>query len=222
MEAPIFKNRPKSEKLVIPKLEDFYLWVDALCLNQKDLEEKSRQIPRMENIYNSAERVYGWLGENEDDDDEDVKEAIAAANAFGMAYESGKLLNFSDDFYPTIFAGLDHLAKRPWFERIWVIQEVTLARNIPVLFAGGSWLQMNFPLDLIAYLIKFRALEISTNTSSWNFLRLACFWNVRSWYQNREIYEEVLSQTYLRTIAAMSTLLCRPGLDILKATLPHD
>ena len=39
------------------------LWIDAICLNQNNADEKARQIPRMGNIYRGAERTLIWLGE---------------------------------------------------------------------------------------------------------------------------------------------------------------
>ncbi|KAH8820736.1 heterokaryon incompatibility protein-domain-containing protein [Xylogone sp. PMI_703] len=39
-----------------------FLWVDAICINQNDLEEKSKQIPLMRDIYASAKSVLLWLG----------------------------------------------------------------------------------------------------------------------------------------------------------------
>lgn len=39
------------------------LWIDALCINQKDLDEKAQQIPLMGEIYANAARVWIWLGE---------------------------------------------------------------------------------------------------------------------------------------------------------------
>ncbi|KFA71993.1 hypothetical protein S40288_08080 [Stachybotrys chartarum IBT 40288] len=38
------------------------LWVDAVCINQADKEEKSKQIPLMREIYASARSVLTWLG----------------------------------------------------------------------------------------------------------------------------------------------------------------
>ncbi|PMD32080.1 HET-domain-containing protein, partial [Hyaloscypha variabilis F] len=38
------------------------LWVDALCINQKDEREKSLQVGMMGSIYSHAERVLIWLG----------------------------------------------------------------------------------------------------------------------------------------------------------------
>jgi hypothetical protein len=38
------------------------LWVDAICINQRDLEEKGHQVAQMGRIYEDAERVIVWLG----------------------------------------------------------------------------------------------------------------------------------------------------------------
>jgi hypothetical protein len=38
------------------------LWIDAICVNQKDLEERSSQVRRMAWIYSKAKRVIVWLG----------------------------------------------------------------------------------------------------------------------------------------------------------------
>ena len=38
------------------------LWINAICINQKDNDEKSIQIQQMAIIYKSARRVVIWLG----------------------------------------------------------------------------------------------------------------------------------------------------------------
>jgi hypothetical protein len=38
------------------------LWVDAICINQKDKLEKSQQIQNMTDIYARAKRVVVWIG----------------------------------------------------------------------------------------------------------------------------------------------------------------
>lgn len=55
------------------KLGGFSIWVDAICINQEDLTEKSHQIPHMGDIYTKATPVYCWLGEGSDDTDRAVK-----------------------------------------------------------------------------------------------------------------------------------------------------
>ncbi|KAI1567340.1 endo-polygalacturonase precursor [Pyrenophora tritici-repentis] len=55
------------------------LWIDALCINQKDDDEKSGQIQLMAQIYAVAKEVVVWLGE-EADDSSTAFEAIRDAN----------------------------------------------------------------------------------------------------------------------------------------------
>jgi len=38
-----------------------WFWVDQICINQADLQEKSEQICRMSEIYSKARRVDMWL-----------------------------------------------------------------------------------------------------------------------------------------------------------------
>jgi hypothetical protein len=39
-----------------------WLWADAICINQQDVQEKNHQVPFMKEIYSSARRVFSWLG----------------------------------------------------------------------------------------------------------------------------------------------------------------
>jgi hypothetical protein len=43
------------------------MWVDALCISQKDDRERRQQVQMMSEIYSSARYVQAWLGlETED------------------------------------------------------------------------------------------------------------------------------------------------------------
>ena len=39
-----------------------WLWVDSICINQSDMEEKSLQVAQMHTIFGRADHVYIWLG----------------------------------------------------------------------------------------------------------------------------------------------------------------
>jgi len=45
------------------------LWVDAVCINQKDHQERNHQVGLMRKIYEKAKSVFIWLGENGEHDD---------------------------------------------------------------------------------------------------------------------------------------------------------
>jgi hypothetical protein len=42
------------------------IWIDAVCINQQDDEEKGRQVAMMDQIYKTATVVIVWLGPSED------------------------------------------------------------------------------------------------------------------------------------------------------------
>lgn len=38
------------------------IWIDALCINQKDIDERNAQVKRMNHIFAEAGNVYIWTG----------------------------------------------------------------------------------------------------------------------------------------------------------------
>jgi hypothetical protein len=48
------------------------MWIDALCINQSDVEEKNIQVATMGRIYKSADRVISWLGPAHDNSDDAI------------------------------------------------------------------------------------------------------------------------------------------------------
>jgi hypothetical protein len=46
-----------------------YLWIDAICINQDNIDEKGFQVAMMDQVYSKAESVIIWLGEACDDSD---------------------------------------------------------------------------------------------------------------------------------------------------------
>jgi hypothetical protein len=49
--------------------EDMQLWVDSICINQKDMHERSDQVSRMRDIYRMSSEVVIWLGARGENDD---------------------------------------------------------------------------------------------------------------------------------------------------------
>ena len=46
--------------------EEPWIWIDALCINQDDKEEKAIQVPLMGEIFSKAQSVFVWLGPDHD------------------------------------------------------------------------------------------------------------------------------------------------------------
>ncbi|KAM7195813.1 Heterokaryon incompatibility protein (HET) domain containing protein [Rhypophila sp. PSN 637] len=107
-----------------------HIWLDAVCINQADLAEKALQIPLMANIYRSASSVEVWLGR-----DEGIPRVFSPAahnpttspNAkFQIEYDPGR----HDPFTPYSHQNVVDLIWSPWFERVWVVQELCFGREL--------------------------------------------------------------------------------------------
>jgi hypothetical protein len=127
------------------------LWIDAICVNQQDLDERSQQVQRMAGIYIRAQCVVVWLGLEA----EDSSWALRTLNRIGLMIDPDWLddsIKSSDEaravgelhwadrnaFMPYKNRELNpvhRLLERAWFERLWVQQEIGLATNA-VLMCG--------------------------------------------------------------------------------------
>lgn len=128
-----------------------YLWIDAICINQGDNDEKSSQVAMMDVIYREAETVVVWLGEEDFHTTGALKIMEALAKVDLTKFEEAPYYDDYDAFtaydtlleasntlgLPDIEAGewRDYAAflQRKWFERIWVLQEKVFAKNTEVL-----------------------------------------------------------------------------------------
>ena len=115
------------------------LWIDAICIDQNNTSERTKQVRLMKQIYQNAKQVVVWLGE-EVESDKDAFDALYSLNRFLLDFgkdqrnwgEVQGLSSFGDTlqhlkFDSPGFRALDSLFQRPWFMRAWVVQEVVVA-----------------------------------------------------------------------------------------------
>jgi hypothetical protein len=86
------------------------IWVDAICINQKNPEEQGQQVQLMAMIYSKAHSVLVWLGETTDDIEGALEDIQRAANK-DSTERSNKKMNEK---------AISNLLQRQWFQRIWV------------------------------------------------------------------------------------------------------
>jgi hypothetical protein len=100
------------------------LWVDAVCIDQSNVVERAEQVKLMNRIYHSASTVLVWLGPAADDSDVVMRSIQIFDKLYWQTYDFQ--VNFMEILY------------RPWFTRIWVLQEFLLGKN-PRIGCGSIW-----------------------------------------------------------------------------------
>ncbi|MCJ1394390.1 hypothetical protein MMC18_007268 [Xylographa bjoerkii] len=127
---------------------DRLLWIDQLCINQNNLRERGSQVNMMRSIFKSAKTVLVWLGLDHEQEAEHAKSLITAI--IPLVSEDGeddgieKMMHFPTDKsliehglpprdHPE-WDALVHLTRLPYFKRVWVIQEVSVASKVLMLW----------------------------------------------------------------------------------------
>jgi hypothetical protein len=112
------------------------LWVDAVCINQTDIMEKNHQVQQMAQIYKVAKSVIVWLGPETNTTHGAVSfilEAVQRSNEKHSNFNPDWIADLiKDESQTSVFAALKNFFSRPWFKRVWVVQEVALAKEIIV------------------------------------------------------------------------------------------
>ena len=129
-------------------------WIDALCIDQQNVKEKNEQVKLMHEIYGKAEQVCIWLGEPDTASLDLLRnmatriEELFHVNAVferGFLEQHG-LPNMKDPVWSSLMQFID----RPYFKRVWVVQELVLGRKTGTTVACGrfrfDWLLIQAPI----------------------------------------------------------------------------
>ncbi|KAG4438506.1 hypothetical protein IFR05_006029 [Cadophora sp. M221] len=117
------------------------MWVDALCINQNNIPERNAQVSIMGSIYATASGVLIWAGEEADGSTEAMK-AISAVPSQSRHLDPER--GFDPMYNPLYIRHEEEfvaLCRRPYWGRLWVIQEVCLAARLKIHCgpASVSW-----------------------------------------------------------------------------------
>jgi hypothetical protein len=139
------------------------LWVDSICINQNNMEERNHQISLMLAIYSKAKTVLIWLP-NEGSTDVETHAAIRCIREV-------KTRHVDEDFKRTQDA-LALLLSNSWFSRGWTFQELVLGQN-PVFFTN----QDSLPWHDVSRLVLRYASNMHAQPSLERFLSLITLWS---------------------------------------------
>jgi hypothetical protein len=136
-----------------------YVWADGICINQQEEREQETQIPLMTELYNRAAQVVVWLGEaqhpspngGEQQIQSEIQHAVLGiqkfanalltrptASAMTMSMWDWLALGFqSTEEVKRQIRAFYRLMERPWFKRVWTIQEHAVAKSL--VFCCGNF-----------------------------------------------------------------------------------
>lgn len=166
------------------------IWVDAVCINQTDEEEKLVQIKLMNTLYRRSKQVYVWLGCAKPEEQAQMPAAIALLpviieegrrrEKLPKSWKTEEVAPPLRDLDPNVWNAVTFLLRNSWYYRVWIIQEAALAADIT--FLTGSYevdaeiLKTAIEYDSIAYWkakdingdpVKFTSSEMDCSTVFW-------------------------------------------------------
>ncbi|KAF7195271.1 Heterokaryon incompatibility protein 6, OR allele [Pseudocercospora fuligena] len=131
------------------QLGSIYTWIDAVCINQANLEEKGAQVAFMYSIYQSAaevlacigppddasERIYAALMEFDNEAGFDFDDRVESNNYKDGSPAMTWLAHKGDSFCEVLWQDYEQFSSRPYISRLWIVQE---------LHAGGPGVNIIF------------------------------------------------------------------------------
>ncbi|KAI8630978.1 hypothetical protein F5Y19DRAFT_41698 [Xylariaceae sp. FL1651] len=121
-----------------------YVWVDAICINQDNSSEKSRQVSKIGEIYRNAERVLACVGAHDEHSRFLIETLHQHSELFiqasTYAHQNSKMVDIANGHWQINFRDPRRLGHafceflcRPYFQRVWTLQELWLARSCNIL-----------------------------------------------------------------------------------------
>ncbi|KAM7192098.1 Heterokaryon incompatibility protein (HET) domain containing protein [Rhypophila sp. PSN 637] len=114
-------------------------WIDAISINQASIPERNTQVLRMTDVFRLARRVIVWLGPSSSDSCHALDTLSHLGKHFASTWRHMIVRSPDGSERPPwdhkthlpydndTWAAVDQLVRRPWFSRVWVVQEVQLA-----------------------------------------------------------------------------------------------
>ena len=125
------------------------LWIDALCIDQSDAEERMHQVRIMARIFGGAREVLVWLGLG----NHAVDDMMCRLPPLGRPVE----LEWGDKH----MAALGGLCARSYWSRLWMFQELKAAREVTLMYGAHAipWVNLKSLLEEVA--------KIGSDTIDW-------------------------------------------------------
>jgi hypothetical protein len=180
--------------LIAGMCEPDSLWIDQICINQQNVAEKNHQVSMMGKIYQGASVVIAWLGEASSETENALrsfrkssKDLVSSMELRAIFLESVKS-----------WSSLVELFQRPYWSRVWIVQELVLAQDL-IFQCGRESIDGSDMAALVQLLDLFSPAEFFQSASPGD-----TEWDYKF---GRHEFDQV--QHCFSTVDALKTLRCR-------------
>jgi hypothetical protein len=157
------KNLKKQVLRITSNLEDalrsfrdgadsIAVWIDAICINQADLAERSSQVAMMREIYSKAEKTVVYFGPESEFSSVGMAMIVRLCGAIDPSIlPEVEMARFRDSMKPDehplrkVLADLNALDAaaefftRPWWSRLWIVQELSVAKKAVFIWGKDAF-----------------------------------------------------------------------------------
>lgn len=195
------------------ELIQHHFWIDAICINQDDDDERSHQVNLMARIFSEAKCVIAWLGPKSFDSSLGIR--ALATEQIGHRTDDVRDVHMSHSDQERVLR--DHymakedaqsavidLLNRSYWGRMWVVQEFLLPKSLMILCGhNGVWwerMEQNFLSksreDLALFWSRDSLMSDHRETSWWNLSEARQRWQASIGQEIREPHtlDQLLSQ----------------------------
>ncbi|KAK4171220.1 heterokaryon incompatibility protein-domain-containing protein [Triangularia setosa] len=112
-------------------LDDTWWWIDSICIDLSNVQERAQQVQHMQFIYRHAKQVIVWLGQASDDSDlaiDFIKFIHKTIHRQVTVPEIRAMLQ--QDHYNAQWRALTGFLSRKWWSRIWTVQEFVVPESV--------------------------------------------------------------------------------------------
>ncbi|TPX17636.1 uncharacterized protein E0L32_012081 [Thyridium curvatum] len=144
-QVPISHNLALALNYLRSDKTSISLWTDQICINQDDVPERNSQVALMAFIYTRAVHVVSWLGLPEEEPDRTSAVVRASKWTSGQsqfaATERVVFSQLGQDTFP--------VDEDPYWRRVWIVQEVCLARSVVFVTGQYVWSEQQIMLSVL-------------------------------------------------------------------------
>ena len=150
-----------------------YYWVDAICIAQTSIQERNHQVGIMGKIYSGAKHVFACVGPHADNSEylmatiDSQRPILEKVHIWGRSLVGYNTLSVHESWYNPMYRHVRRqlqclftmrtserfrtseaflaFMKRPYFTRVWVLQELHLATRVSYCCGVGRTARRVFP-----------------------------------------------------------------------------